>query len=194
MIAQDPKAPASTESAAVALFNTHEYAEAAVKQLAENKFDVRKITVIGRGFHTEDHVAGFYNMGDRVKFWGKWGAFWGALWGILFGGLYIAVPLLGPVVVVGHLTAMVAAAIESAIVVGGLSALGAALYGVGIPKDSVVRYEAAIKADGFLLMLSGTSSEVERARAVLQNMHPMQLDIHENINLSPSAIPQKISG
>jgi hypothetical protein len=194
MITHDPQAPASTDSAAVALFNTHEYAEAAVKQLAENNFDVRKITVIGRGFHTEDHVAGFYNMGDRVKFWGKWGAFWGALWGILFGGLYIAVPLLGPVVVVGHLTVMVAAAIESAVVVGGLSALGAALYGIGIPKDSVVRYEAAIKADGFMLMLSGTPSEVERARAILQNMHPTELNIHENINVSPSVIPQKSSG
>lgn len=194
MIAQDPQAPASTDSAAIALFSTHEYAEAAVKQLAENKFDVRKITVIGRGFHTEDHVAGFYNMGDRVKFWGKWGAFWGALWGILFGGLYIAVPLLGPIVVVGHLTAIVAAALESAIVVGGLSALGAALYGIGIPKDSVVRYEAAIKADGFMLMLSGTPSEVERARAILQNMHPTELNIHENINVSPSVIPQKSSG
>jgi hypothetical protein len=194
MIAQDPQVAASTDSAAVALFNTHEYAEAAVKKLAENKFDVRKITVIGRGFHTEDHVAGFYNMGDRVKFWGKWGAFWGALWGILFGGLYIAVPLLGPVFVVGHLTAMVAAAIESAVVVGGLSALGAALYGIGIPKDSVVRYEAAIKADGFMLMLSGTPSEVERARAILQNMHPTELNIHENINVSPSVIPQKSSG
>jgi len=183
MLVKDPQAPVSTGSATVAVFQNHEDVAAAVKQLADNKFDITKITVIGRGFHTEDHVAGFYNSGDRVKFWGKWGAFWGGLWGLLFGGLYLTIPVLGPVVVVGHLTVMLAAAFESAILVGGLSALGAAFYGIGIPKDSVLRYETAVKADGFLLMLYGTPNEAERARALLKDMHPTQLDVHENLTV-----------
>lgn len=184
MIVQDTRAPASTESAAVALFNNHEYVEAAVKQLADNTFDITKVTVVGHGFHTEQHVAGFYNTGDRVKLWGKQGAFWGGLWGLLLGGWYMTIPLFGPMLVAGHLAVIIAAAIEGSIVVGGLSALGAALYSIGIPKDTVLRYEAAVKADGFLLMLCGTPSEVERARAVLQNAHPTQLDIHENLNMN----------
>ena len=184
MIVKDSQTPVSTGSAAVALFISHEYVQAAVKQLADNKFDITKITVIGRGFHTEDHVAGFYTTGDRVKFWGKWGAFWGTLWGLLFGGIYMTIPLVGPIVVVGHLTALVAAVLEGAVVVGGLSALGAALYSVGIPKESVLRYEKEIKADGFMLMLYGTPSEVERARAILQTTQPTQLDIHENVNVN----------
>lgn len=184
MIVKDSQASASTESATVAVFSKHEDVQAAVKQLADGKFDITKITVVGRGFHTEDHVAGFYTIGDRVKFWGKWGAFWGGLWGLLFGGLYMTVPLLGPVVVVGYLTALVAAALENAIIVGGLSALGAALFSIGIPKESVLRYENEIKADGFLLMLHGAPSEVERARAILRNTQPTQLDIHENLKLN----------
>jgi len=36
-------------------------------------------------------------------------------------------------------------ALEGAVVVGGPSALGAALYGLGIHEDSIVQYETAIK-------------------------------------------------
>lgn len=52
--------------------------------------------------------------------------------------------------------------------VGGLSALGAALVGIGIPKDSVLQYETALKADKFLLVAHGTQDEVARAREVLR--------------------------
>jgi hypothetical protein len=175
-----------TDTAAVAVFDNHEYAEAAVKQLASSGFDITKVSVIGRGFHTEQHVAGFYNVGDRIKVWGKEGAFWGGLWGLFVGGIFMTIPFFGPLMVVGHLTTMIAAAVEGAIVVGGLSAFGAALYSLGIPKDSVLRYEGIVKADGFLVIVHGTPSEVERARAILQNWHSTQLDIHEGLNMNPS--------
>ena len=81
---------------------------------------------------------------------------------------------------------MVVAAIEGAVVVGGVSALGAALCSVGIPKDSVVRYEEAVKADNALVIVHGTPSEVERARAILQSRHPTQVDIHKNLNIEPA--------
>ncbi len=55
----------------------------------------------------------------------------------------------GPVVVLGYLAAIVITALENAITLGGLSAIGAALYSIGIPKNSVVEYEAAVKADIF---------------------------------------------
>jgi hypothetical protein len=45
--------------------------------------------------------------------------------------------MVGPAIVLRHLATMVLAAIEGAVVVGGLNALGAALYSFGIPKDSV---------------------------------------------------------
>lgn len=53
---------------------------------------MKKLSVVGKDYHTEENVVGFYTAGDRMKFWGKLGAFWGGLWGILFGsaGLYLA--------------------------------------------------------------------------------------------------------
>jgi hypothetical protein len=81
------------------------------------------------------------------------------LWGLLFGGIFVTVTGVAPVVVLGYLAAMVVSGIEIAVVVGGLSALGAALYSIGIPKDSVINYETAVKADGFLVMAHGTAEE-----------------------------------
>jgi len=63
-------------------------------------------------------------------------------------------------------------------VVGGLSAVGAGLYSMGIPKDSVVQYEAALKTDRFLLMVHGPAVAVEKARAILESTRPVQVTVH----------------
>jgi hypothetical protein len=70
-------------------------------------------------------------------------------------------------------------ALESAVVVGGLSALTAALVGMGISKEQSIKYEAEIKADRYLLVVHGTADEVERARAVLTETAPVSLDMHQ---------------
>jgi hypothetical protein len=62
--------------------------------------------------------------------------------------------------------------------VGGLSALGAGLYSIGIPKDSVVQYETALKSDKFLLLAHGTMDEVAQARDILQSTHPLEIRTH----------------
>ena len=51
---------------------------------------------------------------------------WGALWGLFFGGVFLTIPVVGHVVVLGYLATIAITAIENAVVVGGLSALGAA--------------------------------------------------------------------
>ena len=93
----------------------------------------------------------------------------------------MTMPVVGPVIVLGHLAAMVFAAVEGAVVVGGLSALGAALYGLGIPKDSVIQYEEALKADGFLVVAHGPVEEMARAKTILASMQPASLDVHADM-------------
>ena len=118
----------------VAVFADHSAAEAAVKKLAASGFDMKNLSLVGKGYHSDEKVVGFYNAGDRIKFWGSRGAFWGGFWGLLFGALFMTIPIVGHVVVLGYLATVAIAGIENAAIVGGLSALGAALYSVGIPK------------------------------------------------------------
>lgn len=167
-----------TTNSAIAVFDDHIAAETAVKKLAAAGFEMKNLSVVGKGFHTEEKVVGFYNIGDRVKFWGSRGAFWGGLWGLFFGGLFLTLPVTGPVVVVGYLATVLIAAVENAIVVGGLSALGAALYGIGIPKDSVIQYEGDVKADGYLVMARGSATEVDRAKTILAAAAASRVDVH----------------
>lgn len=167
--------------AIVAVFTNHHGAEAAIRKLAEGGLDIRHFSIVGKGYHTEEKVVGFYNTGDAVKFWGKNGAIWGGLWGLFFGGIFMTVPLVGSVVVLGHLAAMVFAAVEGAVVVGGLSALGAAIFSLGIPKDSVVNYEEALKVDRFLLVAHGPVEEMTRAKTILETTNAISLDLHQDV-------------
>ncbi|HTZ73428.1 MAG TPA: general stress protein [Candidatus Aquilonibacter sp.] len=165
-------------NAVIAVYETHSAAENAVKELQRSGFDMKKLSVVGKDFHSDEQVVGYYNAGDRMKYWGKLGAFWGGLWGMLFGAAFFWVPGVGPLLVGGPLVAWIVTALEGAVVVGGLSALGAGLYSIGIPKDSVLKYETAIKADKFLLLAHGTAAEVAKARDILSTTAPSELNQH----------------
>jgi hypothetical protein len=158
----------SVKHSVVAVFKSHGDAEAGVNALRKAGVDMKKLSIVGKGYHTEEHVVGYYNAGDRMMYWGKLGAFWGGIWGLLFGTAFFWVPGIGPLLVAGPLVNAIVAGLEGAAAVGGLSALGAGLYSIGIPKDSVLEYEAAVKSDKFLLAVHGTQEEVARAKEILE--------------------------
>jgi uncharacterized membrane protein len=165
-------------NAVVAIYRTHVEAEEAVKKLQRGGIDMHALSIVGKDSHTDEHVVGYYNNCDRMKYWGKSGAFWGGFWGLLFGSAFFAIPGIGPVLVAGPAVAWIVGALEGAMVVGGLSAIGAGLFGLGIPKDSVVQYEMAIKTDKFLLMVHGTVPEVERAKDIIESTRPLNMTLH----------------
>jgi hypothetical protein len=168
--------PKRDQDSVVAVFNKQTAAENAIKDLKDAGFDIKKLAVIGRDYQSEEDVVGFYNAGDRMKYWGKWGAFWGGLWGLLLGAAFLIVPGVGPVVAAGSIVASIVSVLEGAVVVGGLSALGAGLYSLGIPKNSVVTYEISIKAGKFVLVAHETSAEVAKARDILKTSDAERVD------------------
>jgi len=139
------------------------------KELQESSFDMKKLSIVGKDYHEEDKVIGFYNTGDRMKNWGTAGAFWGGIWGLVFGAGFFLIPGVGPVMLAGPIISSLVGALEGAVVVGGLSALGGALFGIGIPKDSVLQYETALKADKFLVIANGTPEELEKAKTIMSD-------------------------
>ncbi len=168
----------STNSSAVAVFHTHAKAAEAVRELHKSGFDMTKLSIVGKDYHTDEHVVGYYNAGDRMMYWGKAGALWGGFWSILFGSAFFAIPGLGPVLVAGPLVAWIIGAIEGAAVVGGLSALGAALASIGVPNNSILKYETELKNDRLLLVVHGTAGEIEKAKSVLSSQG-VDVDVHD---------------
>jgi hypothetical protein len=166
-------------NAIVAIYESHTEAEAAVKELYHGGFDMKTLSIVARDYHSEDEVIGYYTTGDRMKAWGKLGDFWGELWDILFGWGFFFIPGIGPVVIGGPLVSSVLSALEKTSALGGLSAFGAGLAGMGIPKNSVFRYEAALMAGKFLLVAQGTCEEVEQARRELNKTTLTEAAVHQ---------------
>lgn len=177
----------SKNESVVAVYHTHPEAEQAVKELQRAGIDMHILSIVAKDVHTDEQVVGYYNTGDRMKRWGKSGAFfggvWGGFWAVLFGAAFFAIPGVGPLLVAGPLVAWIVGALEGAAVVGGLSALGAGLFSIGIPKDSVLEYETAVKSDKVLLLVNGTAAEVAKAKEILDTTQPAHLDLHSEKGL-----------
>lgn len=149
------------------VFNTHVEAEDAIQTLSRSGFDMKKLSLVGKGYHTEEHPLGFYTAGDRIRTWGGTGAFWGGIWGLLLGPAVFFLPGLGLVAMAGPMVAALVSALEGAVVVGSLSALGAALTQIGVPKDQVIKYETALKVDKYILMVHGSADDAAKVRTIL---------------------------
>jgi hypothetical protein len=63
-------------------------------------------------------------------------------------------------------------------VIGGLTALGAGLYSIGIPKDSILKYETALKADQFVVVAHGSMDDVTTAKRILERTGAVSVDEH----------------
>ncbi len=170
----------------VGIFDKHTQAEDAVKQLQKAGFEMKNLSIVGKGYHTEENVIGYYNAGDRMLYWGEQGAFWGGFWSLLFGSAFFMIPGYGPLLVAGPLAAWIVAALESAIVIGGVSALGAALASIGIPENSILQYETSIKAGKFMMLVHGTPDEVTRAKSILTTSGASKIEL--NLAQHPVAV------
>jgi hypothetical protein len=158
-------------------FFTHTEAEQAVLALQKADFDMQKISIIGKDYQTTEHVRGFLTWKDTASLGagtaGYWGTFFGGLFGILTGAGLLFIPGIGPVVVAGHIVGVLAGWIEG-MVVGGVGAaiaggLVGALVGLGIPKDKALKYEAEVKAGKFVVLVTASDADLERAEQILPN-------------------------
>jgi ABC-type antimicrobial peptide transport system permease subunit len=155
------------ENSPVYVFNTHAEAEDAIQSLVRSGFDVKKLSIIGKGYHSEERAVGFYTTADKIKSWGGAGAFWGGIWGVLLAPAVFFLPGVGLVAMAGPFVATLVGALEGAAVVGGVSALGAALTQIGVKKEQAIKYETALKVDKYILMVHGDPEEISKARLVL---------------------------
>ncbi|MBS0506274.1 MAG: DUF1269 domain-containing protein [Proteobacteria bacterium] len=160
------------------LFTMHEGADAAVRKLAAAGIALPSISIIGKNYHSEEQAAGFVNVGERAWYFGKYGAFWGGLAGLLVGSGFFFIPVVGSLVVLGPLASMIVGGIEGAVLAGGASALVGALTGLGIPKNSVVRYEEALKADAFLVSVHCAEDQVPRVQQLLTEAGGTEVQSH----------------
>ena len=170
----EPK-PLGYKKAIVAVFETHKSAELAIKELDRLGFNMKNLSIVGRGYQTEEKVLGYVKTKDRLMIWGKRGAFWGMLTGLLAGSAFLFIPGLGHIVILGPLVNWLTG---GALLGGGLSVLGGALRSIGVPQGSVLKYERAIKAEKYVLVAYDEKDIIEEAKGLLETRAELA-EIHE---------------
>jgi hypothetical protein len=158
----------AAQNATVAVLDSHLQVEESIQRLRQSGFDLSKLSVVAKDRHPEQQVVAHYGADRQAKYWGEFGPFWTGMWASLSGWACFVIPNTGPILVAGPLGGWIVAALDNEAVFGGLSALGAALYSLGIPKDAVLRNEAAVRMDKLLLIAHGAVDEVGKAREIMR--------------------------
>ncbi len=176
-------------SAIVALYPTAMETETAIMELQHAGFDLTRLSIVGRGYHVDGQVSGYYNTSDRVKYRGKNSEFWSNLWSLLFGSAFLVVPQVGPILVAGPLVGWIVGALDGPGEVVGLSAIGSGLCSLGLPWASVSRYETALRSGKYVVIAHGSVDETAQGRDIIARTTPELLEEHQLPNHPAAAAP-----
>lgn len=161
-----PAAPAARAADPIAaLCESLPLAQQVTAHLARQGFEPLQLSIVGDG----TGLASARGLDDRVRAWGGRGGIWGALGGLAVGALLV-VPPVGSVIAMGPIVTLLISALEGAMLGGGLSAIVAALTGIGLPLEAAQRAEDAMMARRFLVFVHGDDADVARARKVVAAM------------------------
>lgn len=149
-----------------------------VNELSKSGFDMMKVSVVAREYQNQEHVVGCCSTDNRAKYWGKLSAFWGEVGGVLREPAFFVLPGLGSVILAGPLVSAVVSSLEESPENRGFGALDAALRKLGVPSESIVRYESELCADKFLVLAHWTADELLHAKDILHKTRPAELNVH----------------
>ena len=135
------------------------------------------VSVIGKGHHVEERASGYFDRGGP-HYLGRNMSVWQELWKLLEGSAFLWVPDLGPLIIAGPLSDRVVAELQSPVVVGGISLLGASLMALGVPGTHAAKYDSAVRADQLLLIIQAPGVEIVRTFQVLRDVNPLELELH----------------
>ena len=157
----------NNRQATVAVYTGHVLIKEAIAKLQNAGYNMKSLSIIGRDYRSNENVAGCYNTGDQMRFWGGLSAFWDGLWDLLNGSGLFIFPGFGPVLFAGPFVTSLLDILNKDDLLGESDVLGVALAGLGIPNESVTHYQTEIKRGNFVLIAHGTPEEVAGAKKLL---------------------------
>ena len=157
----------------VGVYTDEQTAHTAVEAAIEDGCPMDKLSVLGRLQVAGDDVLGIVHpgIGKRMEVWGTHGAIWGGLAGVLAGSMGVFwLPVLGPVIAVGHLVGAFAGGVVGGAVGGtglagaaAVSQLAVALHRHGLPEETLQELHQKVEQGHYLIILQ-TRDRDEAAR------------------------------
>jgi hypothetical protein len=158
----------AVNNATLSVFKSQVDAEAAVRLLARNGYDLGKVSMVGRDTDNDTCVSGCVNENGRGSSSTKDGVSWSGIRGMLVGSGFCLVPGIGSVVVAGPLLSLIVRSMGDGIPPDKLGALATGLHQLGIPKDSILRCQGALKAGKVVLIAEGSAMAMILARELFR--------------------------
>ena len=171
----------------VAVYDSAADAVEGVSDLHKAGFNIMKLSLAVKEYPGTEHVIGYCSTGKQVRFWGRTGALLGGSGAFWTGAAFFLLPGLGPILMAGPVIAGVVASVEGAAEVRGMGVFATALRRLGIPRESVFRYESELGEDRLLLIAHGTVDELMVAKNVLHATSPRELCVHFAEQAAPAA-------
>ncbi len=157
-----------TDKRTVAIFDSLDQVEEAISALTEAGIKKHKISVVTQTLETEKKIHGYVTQGDTLREGATTGAWVGGLFGLLVGAAFVWVPGLGPLVVAGSFATSLLGGLEGAAAGTAGGGLLGTLLGSIVEKQHIPKYEEAIRGGKFLMLVSGSTEDVEQAMRILE--------------------------
>ena len=168
---------------AAGLYYSRDEAEAAVRALKHGGYDMDRISVIARD---ADQVAGqdtTKEVGNKADEGATKGALTGGalggLTGLLVGLGTLAIPGVGPILLAGEVATALATTAAGAGIGAAAGGLIGALIGLGIPEEKAKIYSDRVGKGSFLVMVTGTGAEIDRAATIMRQHGVEEFDIYD---------------
>ncbi len=147
----------------IAVYNTHKKAVNALEILKKNKIPMELVSLIGKAEIKEDHIhiKSLETEKDLPVLVGT-GA--GAIVGLLTGIGVFTIPGFGFLYGAGAVIGIIGG-FDVGLMAGGL---GTILTSIGLKKDYVVKCNKHLDKGKFLVLVNGTSDEIEKAKHILE--------------------------
>jgi len=172
------------EHSVVAVYHTFLDAEAAVRSLGDGGFPIDKVSIIAKNLEDDRRVHGYVTACDVASSSAATGAWVGGIFGLLVGAAFLWVPGVGPLIVAGSLSSAMLGGIEGAVAGAAVTGVLGWLFGLGVSKEKIIKYEESIKAGKVLVIAHGPEELVEKAREILGTSAAEQLDAHAPVPAS----------
>ena len=159
----------------VAVYMTPDRILEAIAALKTVGFETTAFSLVGQNFQLENRPVGFLNQFYRENIWGNLGSAWNSVWDALPNSETFFVPKIGDVIFTGKL----ATCFQSETIPDDQSALECALISIGGTSFCITEYEWYLKSRRFLFIVHGSTSEVRKAKGMLNHTPAARIDLYK---------------
>lgn len=167
----------SRKNTCVLLYPNDQQTRQAVKKLQTQDFNMKSVSIIGKYLADKKLHSVKLATDEPLNFQGLQASFQKSLWPQLGGALFFVLPDIGSLITAGAIIELLKQEQKDIDIGNDFTALGLALFNVGVPVDCIKQYESAVKKEKFLLIVNGTRNDVEQACQVLHS-ETQQATVH----------------